>query len=535
MSRATPLARVERGVVALRMASGRKRVLVVNCYVDETRQAMGRSHKVPQAMAPVYLAAALAPQRCDVRLYSELAQGPLEDEGLLAWPDMLVLTGLTTALDRMRQVTAYARTKNPRVIVVAGGHAVRALPRYCRRFFDYCCEGDVEDLAEVVADAFGRDYVAAEPAPRFDLCPWLGKFGYVETSRNCNFHCRFCTLTAERRPYRATELAAVRDQMRAVGARTFVVFVDNNFYGPDRDACVARMEMLRELWRAKRFLGWAALVTNDFFFDPRNLQLAREAGCVALFSGVESFDTTWLRRSGKRQNTRRPQEEIIRATLDAGIAFLYGLVLDVTARRTAEMRDELETILAQPDLTLPAYCSVSIPILGTPFFYDCLDAGRVLPGTRVRDLDGTTLSVRPQDPVPEVATFVRDLQRMRGFRRRVLRHSAGFVRRYAGRLAPHRIGIALTSPALLCVPQLVTTRQDWGRPSSRRTHVSTTDVLDPQYRPAFPVDARYARHFGPTMLTDARGTLAEDVAEDVLAARAGAAAVKEVEHVAGTG
>src|SRR5262249_56631943 len=103
--------------------SRRKRVLIVNCYLAETRAGIGRSHKIRRAMGPAYLAGAFSRTLCEVRLHSELFSGPLEDERLLGWPDMLVLTGLTTALDRMRHLTAYARTKNRRVIVVAGGHA----------------------------------------------------------------------------------------------------------------------------------------------------------------------------------------------------------------------------------------------------------------------------------------------------------------------------------------------------------------------------------------------------------------------------
>lgn len=105
-----------------------KRVLIVNCYFDDSRQPLRRTTKIPQAMGPVYLAGAFSPARCDVRVYTELYSGPLEDEDLLSWPDMLVLTGLTNSFDRMLHLTAYARTKNSRVIVVAGGPPVRALP-----------------------------------------------------------------------------------------------------------------------------------------------------------------------------------------------------------------------------------------------------------------------------------------------------------------------------------------------------------------------------------------------------------------------
>lgn len=65
-----------------------------------------------------------------------------EDEGLLGWSDLLVLTGLITSVDRMRQVAAYSRTRNPRV-VVSGDHAARALPSHCASFLDYVCFGDV--------------------------------------------------------------------------------------------------------------------------------------------------------------------------------------------------------------------------------------------------------------------------------------------------------------------------------------------------------------------------------------------------------
>src|SRR5262249_30015446 len=282
-----------------------------------------RTHKVPHAMGPAYLAGAFSRELCDVRLYSELYSGPLENEQLLAWPDMLVLTGLTTGLDRMRHLTPYARTKNTRGVVVAGGPAVRALPRYCGRFFDYCCRGDVEELREVIAEVFGKDYVAEEMLPRFDLAEWLGGIVYVESSRHCNFHCSFCTLTAERMRYQSYDLGFIHRQILEVGRGKHIGCIDNNFFGNDRAHFVAKLELLRDLWRDDRFDGWSALVTSDFFFDERNLDLAREAGCRALFSGVESFDVEWLRRNNKPQNTRLPQVELIRKTLEAGGVFFF--------------------------------------------------------------------------------------------------------------------------------------------------------------------------------------------------------------------
>lgn len=506
------------------MSGARRRVLVVNGYLDDTRASIGRSAKVPPAMGPVYLAGALDPERCEVRLYSELHSGPLEDARLLAWPEMLVLTGLTTALDRMRQLTAYARTLNPRVVVVAGGHAVRALPGYCADYFDYCCLGDVEELREVVDAVFGPGHAAAEMQPRFDLAPWVRRVGYLESSRHCNFRCGFCVMTAEDRRYRIYELGDVRRQIRALGRRDYLLFIDNNFFGNDRRRFLARLALLRELRGEGWFRGWGALVTGDFFLDPENLRLAHEAGCIGLFSGLESFDAEWLRRSHKAQNTRLGPVELTRRTLEAGIVFSYGLVFDLATRRLAEVRRELDAILGCDELTLPAYLSVSVPMLKTPYFYDCLRDGLLLPGTRIRDLDSSTLSVRTLDPLPEAAEFLRDLQTLRGYRLRVLRHIAGFARRYRAELTPLGMAFALSHALLLCTPVWAARPTRWRGLRRARTHVSTTDVLDAVYTPAFRVDSRYTGHFEPAYLTDARGELTDAVAADLLGAQPAQAA-----------
>ncbi len=503
-------------------ASGRKRVLVVNCYFDELRRPVRRRTKIPQAMGPAYLAGAFSRELCEVRLYSELYSGPLEDAELLAWPDLLVLTGLTTSLDRMRHVTAYARTRNKRVVAAAGGPAIRAFPRYCSRLFDYCCLGDVEQLGEVIAEVFGPAYVAEEMTPRFDLAHWIGRLAHVESSRYCNFHCSFCTLTAEGRGYQKYELEELRRHITAAGKKDFLLFIDNNFYGKDRGYFLARLELIRELWRAGYFRGWVALVTNDFFLRDENLVLARKSGCWALFSGVESFNTEWLRKMNKLQNTCLPQVEMIRKCLEAGILFLYGLVLDVGSRRLAELRQELEFITGSPDITLPSYISIPIPLPATPFFYECLGAGRIFPMTKVRDLDSTTLCVEPLDSLEDVLGFLRGLQTLKGYRRRVLAHAAKFWVTYRSNLMAEQMQAALTNAGLLCAAELVTGvgGRAWLRGRSwRRTHVSTTEKLDSVYQPAFGVDSRYADYFRPTLLTDESGQLAEEIAADLLPVR----------------
>ncbi|HEX9142709.1 MAG TPA: radical SAM protein [Candidatus Binatia bacterium] len=503
-------------------AHNKKRILIVNCYLDDSRRCIPRPNKVPPAMGPVYLAGAFCRETCEVRLYNEQSSGPLVDPRLLTWADMVVLTGLTTALDRMKQLTALARTKNPKVIVVAGGPPIRALPRYSGRFFDYSCLGDIEELQQVATAALGRKYVSDEMAPRFDLADWLGRIGYVESSRYCNFHCAFCSLTGEGRRYQKYGLDAIRRQIVALGKRKYLFFIDNNFYGNDRLFFLQRLEMLRELRHQGYFKHWGALVTNDFFLNDDALRLAHETGCTALFCGVESFDARWLRSVNKNQNTRAPQVEMISKCLQAGIVFLYGLIVDASARPVQDLHRELQFITGTPEITLPSFLTLAIPLLGTPHFYDCLAQGRMLPKTKVRDLNSLTFSLRPADDLETAVQFVRDMDTLRGYRGRILKHSAGFYRKYRSALTADQMAIALYNSAYFSAQNILTAPAAFcwsaGR-GPRRTHVSTTEILDPVYTPPFPIDSRYQSHFEPTMLTDSAGEVTRELADDLASIR----------------
>ena len=114
-------------------ASPRKRVLIVNCYFDDSRQPLRRTTKIPQAVGPIYLAGAFDRELCDVRCYTELASGPLEDESVRGL--VLVLHGYKR-FDRMLHLTAYGRTKTQRIVSL--GAPVRSLPSFAKSF-DYSC------------------------------------------------------------------------------------------------------------------------------------------------------------------------------------------------------------------------------------------------------------------------------------------------------------------------------------------------------------------------------------------------------------
>jgi hypothetical protein len=510
------------------MARAQKRILIVNCYMDDLRIPIRRKTKIPQSMTPAFLAGLFSSSLCDITLYSELYGGPLENERLLSAPDMLVLTGVNTSFDRMLHLTAYVKSKNSKAVVVAGGSAIRALPEYSKNFFDYCCTGDIEQLADVIKDAFGQAYVSESYSetgwvvPRFDLVPWMAIMSYIESSRNCYFRCSYCSMTAEDCKYQPYEIEYLRAQFMALGRRRMVHFLDNNFASPDRQFMLDRFELLEELHEAGYFHRWGAEVTSDFFFNDENLKMAYNCGCLALFCGVESFDRNSLLHFRKYQNTTLPQVQMIRKCLDAGITFLYGIVLDLTTRRIPELKAELDFIVGNPDITLPAFVTLAIPLLKTPYFYCCLEQERFLPNVKLRDLDGTTITLKPLDSMPQAVQFVQDFQTLRGYKRRIMRHMKDFYKKYRTVLSWERMGFAQYCAFHLCTPKLATLGTDLGRifgngyGRDTRTYVGSTERLDSVYQPAFRLESKYEDYFKPTVLTNQQGNLNEALQPDLL-------------------
>ena len=512
-----------RGAGLRRSGTPRRKILIVNCYFPDERSPVKRSNQVPNAVAPVLLAGYFNAETCDIKLYNEVSSGFLElfAPELLSWPDMIVLTGLTAAFDRLLHLTAYARSANPKVITVAGGHGVRSLPQYSEQFFDYTCLGDVEEISEVIVDALGRHYCSDRFNPRYDLAYWIGRLGYMESSRNCNFQCGFCSLTATGRKYQVSSAEYLNAQMDNMGKRLICFFQDNQIMGSGQKSFRERIEQVQKRRESGQYRYWSGFVTDTFFWDDENIRLARDSGCISVFVGVESFDDeAWLGRVNKKQNSRYSQAELLRRSIDGGVLVQYGLVFDPTRQRLAQIHRELDIICSNPEIPTPNFIFTATPYPGTPFFRECVEQELLLPNTHMRDLEGSTLSLKSLDPQHEVLDFVRRGRHFAGYRRRFLRHQLKFLHRYRHSLNAHqKILYSITAATILSPTALMDPMGAFKR-RRQRTHLSTTEVLDPVYTPVLPVAEQYRRYFSPTQLTDAEGRLNPALADDAMAARA---------------
>lgn len=509
------------------MTGKTRKILIVNCYFPEMREPIKRRNEVPDALAPVLLGGYFSQQLCEIKLYNEVHSGFIEvfRPELLSWPDMIVMTGLTATFDRLLHLTAYAKTANPAVVSVAGGHAVRCLPNYSKNFLDYVCTGDVEQIKEVIREAFGPEYVSPEFQPRYDLAYWIKRLGYAESTRNCNFKCSFCSLTGVGLKYQPQDAAYLETQMDAMGKRMAFFFNDNQLAGDGPSGFRRRIEQVQKRREAGQFKVWSGFVTDSFFWSEDNISLAAETGCASVFVGVESFDDSmWLKDVNKKQNSRMNQVELIQRCLEAGIIFQYGLVFDPTVQTLKQMYGQLDLICDHAEIPAPNFIFMSIPFPGTPFFQDRYEKGQILPNTKMRDLEGSTLCVKPIDPVEEVVHFIRNGRNFRGYRKRFLAHQAKFLWHYRRSLSPFAMTVSTLTAMAILAPGYFSSPGAVFVGKGKRTNVSSSERLDTVYTPRLPVEGRYESWFEPTFITDANGVINPLIEQDALTGHSGSAA-----------
>ena len=496
----------------------RPRVLIINCYADRHRQSTGSPNFVPQSSAPIALAGSLHREKASVKVYSEFYSGPSDQFHLFSWANMLVLTGLNTSFDRMRQITAYARTLSPFITVVIGGSIARVLPKLCNEFSDYVCDGDAEQLSEIIDDRFGRGFSAEEPLPRFDLMDHSAlNIGYVESTRNCNFNCNFCSMTAEEKPFTVLDEAFVRKQLDAIGYRRAVIFVDQNFYGGPRSSFWSRMDIIQQYYSEGKFGGWGALLTEDFFLQDENIEAAKKSGCIGFYCGVESFSSSQIMAFNKKQNLLLPQEQVITRCLEAGMVFNYGLVFDPSERSVRSMEEELDYIVSNPKITLPSFISVAIPMIGTPLFYQRLKASELLPNMKLLDMDGRGLCTRPRDNEDKVVALAARLDRNPLPKRKLLKHAFGFYRNYRRYMGCWPMLSSLMNTISMGMPYIGTNFREGKVPANvrPRTYHSSTETIGSLYDPQIKVQAKFEHYFKPLYITDEKGELNEQLMDDL--------------------
>ena len=362
-------------------------VLPAGDRVRVTRDAprVPRRRMLRFSVLPLTVVAALTPERHEVVLCDENVE-PLDLE---ADADIVGITFMTALAPRAYAIAREFRRRGK--VVVAGGYHPTLCTAEVREHFDAVVAGEAEGawerlLEDVEAGRLrpaglgARVYsnpapcdAGAIPAPRRDLTRGTARHyvtvNAVQTGRGCIHGCAYCSVTAfHRRTHRSRPLAAVLAELRALPRD--LMFVDDNL--------VADREYARALFAAmtpmkKRWVSQASLEIAD---DPELLRLARRAGCLGLFVGIETLSRENLEEVGKGFNQEARYLERIATIRRAGIGIVAGIIVGLDGDEPDVFERTLDFLRrARID---GVQVNIFTPLPGTAVFERLERAGRIL-------------------------------------------------------------------------------------------------------------------------------------------------------------
>jgi len=358
------------------------KILLITPAVEHLRVTL--PDRVPRramlrfSLLPLSTVAALTPPGHAVELCDEnVTPIPWDTDA-----DLIGISFMTALAPRAYEIAAAFRRRGKRT--VAGGYHPTFLPAEAADHFDAVVIGDAEELwPQVVSDAaqgrVQRFYrhrqpadLAQTPIPRRDLLRPTARYyattDAVQVGRGCTHGCRYCSVTAfHSRTYRARPLAHVLAELRQVGRD--MMFVDDNIIA-DRDYARSLFTALIPL--RKRWVSQCSLEIAD---DPELLRLARRAGCIGLFIGIENTDRRNLEAMDKGFNARHDPADRLRRIHRAGIGVIAGIIVGLDHDERDVFQHTLRFLLRNRIEALQL--NILTPLPGTPLFDDFERAGRI--------------------------------------------------------------------------------------------------------------------------------------------------------------
>ncbi len=167
------------------------------------------------------------------------------------------------------------------------------------------------------------------PLPRWDLLKRRRMMkGAIFATRGCPYNCCYCNLKQiYHNCFRTRSIREVVEEIHKLPSR-FFVFWDDNLFADNEYA----KNLLRAIAPLKR--KWAAQATLRDCNDEELLLLAKAAGCMYLFIGLESFSEASLTNAGKTINRVQDYKPIIDQIHRQGIMVQAGIVSVLIVIRT---------------------------------------------------------------------------------------------------------------------------------------------------------------------------------------------------------
>jgi len=344
----------------------------------------GPNSKIPRrkylrfSLLPLTIVAALTPKEFDVTIIDE----NVEYLDLTQSFDLVGITFMTALAPRAYAIASAFRQRG--IPVVAGGYHPTLCPDEVAKHFDAVVVGEAElHWKSVLFDwqmgslkkIYSTDNLCNTkdiPIPRRELTDRIAKeyvtVNAVQTGRGCRNTCRYCSITAfYHNTHRSRPLDDVLDELKKLPRN--IMFIDDNI--------IANRGYARELFQRmaplrKRWVGQCSINLAD---DPELLVLAKRAGCIGFFIGIESLDEQNLGEYEKSFNKPNSYEKQLSLIHRKGILVFASMMVggeNDTVRSFPEILRFLRSVNAE-GLQL----NIMTPLPGTPLFKQFHDEGRI--------------------------------------------------------------------------------------------------------------------------------------------------------------
>ena len=300
--------------------------------------------------------AAMLPSSWSLRLVDTNVRGLTDKD--LAWADCAFISAMVVQRESARRIIA--RCKAAGLRVVAGGplftsehQHFEAVDHFILNEAELTLPPFLEDLAHGTPQ---RLYASSEfadlrhtPVPLWRLLD-LKRYANmsIQFSRGCPFNCDFCNVTAllghRVRMKTSSQIVAELDSLYALGWRSNIFFVDDNFIG---NKPFVKTDLLPSLieWRKGKvgntFFTEASINLAD---DEPLMDLMSEAGFTGVFIGIETPDENCLAECRKVQNGNRDLVEDVKRIQRAGLQVQGGFIVGFDHDRPSIFQRQIDFI-----------------------------------------------------------------------------------------------------------------------------------------------------------------------------------------------
>lgn len=249
--------------------------------------------------------------------------------------DIVAISVNTSVANRAYEIADNFRKKG--IKVVFGGLHPSLMCDESLKHADSIIIGDADGVWEkLIADfkkgKLKKTYVNKQdhnldnlPVPRWEIFKGMGyvNTNFVETSRGCQHHCRFCSTSPfYHHKHRTRPIEDVIRDIKNVKSfpKKFIFFVDDNIIGDKKYA----KKLFKALIPLK--ILWISQATVDIGEDEELVRLAAKSGCFGLFLGFESITKENLLDMHKEQNQINRYYQTIELLHKHGIGIEAGFI-----------------------------------------------------------------------------------------------------------------------------------------------------------------------------------------------------------------